>query len=134
LGFSGENNRELNKQFKLRISGQGLVVGYLGVGHGWKCTVFFGFLNFTSKDTGVRYGRSLLDARLLIYRVTVLDNTKSELPFCWVTAGVLQNRVLEQCQETAADFFLAYGLWRFTADRFLAYGKKSKFGEKPEKG
>jgi len=42
--------------------------------------------------------------------------------------------VLGQCQETAADFFLAYGLWRFTANRFLAYGKKSKFGEKAGKG
>jgi hypothetical protein len=30
-------------------------------------------------------------------------------------------------------FLLAYGLWRFTANFFLAYGKKSKFGEKPEK-
>lgn len=33
--------------------------------------------------------------------------------------------VLDQCQETAADFHLAYGLWRFMAFRFTAYGKIS---------
>ena len=32
---------------------------------------------------------------------------------------------LDQCQEMAADFHLAYGLWRFMAFRFTAYGKIS---------
>jgi hypothetical protein len=36
-----------------------------------------------------------------------------------------------QCQETAADFQVAYGLWRFMAFRFLAYGRISKLGQKP---
>ena len=41
------------------------------------------------------------------------------------------NVTLNQCQETAADFQVAYGLWRFLAFRFLAYGRISKLGQKP---
>mgnify|MGYP002807454777 CR=1 FL=1 len=38
---------------------------------------------------------------------------------------------LRQCQETAADFHLAYGLWRFMAFRYTAYGKISESRQKP---
>ena len=38
----------------------------------------------------------------------------------WLETGF---KGLDQCQETAAEFQVAYGLWRFMAFRFLAYGK-----------
>ena len=40
------------------------------------------------------------------------------------------NCALNQCCETAPQFFMAYGLWRVMAFVFMAYGGESKIGEK----
>jgi len=37
---------------------------------------------------------------------------------------------MDQCCETAPQFFMAYGLWRVMAVVFMAYGGESKIGEK----
>ena len=54
---------------------------------------------------------------------------KSRLPYNTTygraTQAVSAHCPIGQCQETAADFHLAYGLWRFMAFRFTAYGKIS---------
>jgi len=88
------------------------------------------------RELVLRYGIRLWKMRITQAELKV--NLKEELDSEPITLRIVMSSengyALDQCQETAADFFLAYGLWRFTADRFLAYGKKSKFGEKPEKG
>ena len=87
-----KNNRELSKQFKEELNGQGFS-GEVIRGGSWVEMHFqFRWLKFTSEDTSVRLGRSLLDVCLLISRGTALDRTRSELPFCGVTASTLKNR------------------------------------------
>ena len=47
----------------------------------------------------------------------------------WAVSAV-RRQCIDQCCETAPQFFMAYGLWRVMAFVFMAYGGKSKIGEK----
>ena len=69
--------------------------------------------------------------------VTSSENCRHSLQGC-ILKGLLLflpwlTIILGQCQETAADFHLAYGLWRFMAFRFTAYGKISESRQKPSR-
>ena len=98
VGFSCEwglvvkDNRELGRQFKEKLNGQGFSGGVIGGGSWVKIHFQVWCSKFTSEDTDVRVLRSLLDVCLLISRGTALDRTRSELPFCGVTATPLKTR------------------------------------------